>query len=505
MRAKPPLPDRLGDRIGRVHRSRSAAGRWLAGGAASCIGAVRRYARPAATVAAGRGLTALGGLVGVRVLTESLSPVLFGRYKLALAGLSLAHGVLVRPFIQHAMRAYHDAAAAGAAPAFLRRSRRWFGRYAGGLGAAAVAGGYLAAGGGRLSLPELAGVGAVLVLQALVDHDRALFVTRARQRDAETIAVATQWLIPFAVAALVRLEESLRMVLAAHAAVLAALAYRRWVGATEREPADGAAGPAAFGRTPAWDYAWPLMVGGSLHWLLHESDRFILGYYHGPGPVGVYAAAWGLAGAPFTAAAGAAAQVMYPVVFAASARRGGAFVLPGPMLAGTLLLAAGGVSAVWWAGDLLAAVALAESYRAGVSDLLVWIALGYACYGVSTCFDLAAFGAGRTTHLMAASGAAAALNVGLDLLLVPAAGAAGAAGATAAALFVYLLCMAALFVRAARGGGKGARQPPRCDGPPGDRRHDRRRVTGRSRTPCPQTARGSSSGRRGNRVWRTRC
>ena len=311
-------------------------------------------------------------------------------------------------------------------------------------------GGYLAAGGGRLSLPEAAGVGAVIVLQSLVDYDRSLFVTRARQRNAETLAVATQWLIPLAVAALVRVDESLWMVLAAHAAALAALAYRPRGGSTTPEPADNGARPAAFGTTPAWGYAWPLMVAGTLHWLLHESDRFILGYYHGPGAVGMYAAAWSLAGAPFTAAAGAATQVMYPVVFAASARSGGGFVLPKSLLAATLLLAAGGVTVVWWAGDLLAAVVLAEGYRASVSDLLVWIAFGYACYGVSTCFDLAAFGAGRTTHIMVATGVAAAVNVGLDLLLIPASGAAGAAVATAAALFVYLLCMAGLFTRAAR-------------------------------------------------------
>ena len=209
----------------------------------------------------------------MRVLTEFLPPALFGRYKLALAGLSLVSGVLVRPFIQYAMRAYHDAAARGAGTAFLAHSRRRFGRYAGGLGLAAAAGGYLSASGG-------------------------------------------------------------------------------------------------LDTAPAWAFAWPLMVAGSLAWLLHESDRFILGYFHGSAAVGLYAAAYGLVAAPFTTAAGAVAQVMYPVVFAASARRPGSSVLPGPMLAGTLLLGVGGVLVVWWWGDRLAGVVLAEGYRAGASGLL---------------------------------------------------------------------------------------------------------------------------------------
>ena len=435
----------------------------------SLSGSLRRYGADLAAVAAGRGLTVLGSVVGVRVLTESLPPALFGRYKLALAGLSLVTSVSVRPFIQYAMRAYHDAEARGAGPAFLAHSRRWFGRYAGGLGLAAAAAGYLVSAGGRLSLPELAGVAAVLALQAVVEYERALFVTRGRQRAAETIGVGMQWLIPFAVAASVRAGESMAVMLPAHAAVLALIASAHGWRGRRTESGLSAAHPRDGGleTAPAWAFAWPLMVAGCLGWLLHESDRLILGYYHGSGAVGLYAAAYGLVAAPFTTAAGAVAQVMYPVVFATSARRGGSSVLPGPMVAGTLLIGVGGVLAVWWWGDALAGVVLAEGYRAGVSGLLLWIAVGYACFGVATCFDLAAYGAGRTTQPMVAAAVAAAANVGLDLLLVPAHGAGGAAVATAAALLCYLLCMAGLYAGGARRGlaGTGAAARPRDDPP----------------------------------------
>ena len=437
--------------------------------AGSLFGALRRHGRDLAAVAAGRGLTVLGKVVGVRVLTEFLPPAVFGRYKLVLAGLSLVTGVLVRPFIQYAMRAYHDAEARGAGATFLAHSRRWFWRYSGWLGLAGAAGGYIFSAAGGLSPPELAGVAAVLALQALVEYDRALFVTRNRQRAAEAIGAAMQWLIPFAVAASVRAGESPGVVLPAHAAALALIvSARRWRG---RRTAAGLAAPAdprdrGFETAPAWAFAWPLMVAGCLAWLLHESDRLILGYYHDSGAVGLYAAAYGLVAAPFTAASGAVAQVMYPVVFAASARHGGSPVLPGPMLAGTLLIGLGGVLAVWWWGDLLAAVVLAEGYRAGVSGLLLWIAAGYACFGVAMCFDLAAYGAGRTMQPMAAGAVAAAANVGLDLLLVPAHGAGGAAVATAVALLCYLLCMAGLFARGGRRGQPGTGVAARPGDPP---------------------------------------
>ena len=445
--------------------------------------ALRRYGGDLGTVAVGRGLTALGGVVGVRILTEAIPPAAFGRYKLALAALSLAAAVLVRPFVQYAMRAYHAADAAGAAAAFVRNSRRWLTRYVGLLSAAAAAGGYLlVAGGQRLSLPELAGVVTILALQALVDFDRSLAVTRGRQRRAEAIGVATRWAVPLAVAALARFDRSLWTILLAHAGALALIvAVRRLrrprsgspagsAAPTASERLSGSGAPPASGprardgaasadghagilsTARAWPFAWPLMVAGCLGWLLHESDRFILSHYHGDLQVGLYAAAYALVSAPFTIVAGIAAQVMYPSVMAAGVRRGAASALPAPMLAATLLVGVGGVSVVWWWGDHLAALLLAESYRAGVSDLLVWIALGYACLGVSYSFDLAAHGAAKTRYMMTSSAVAAAANVGLNLALVPAGGAEAAAIATAAALVLYAVCMAALVARDARRG-----------------------------------------------------
>ncbi|MCY4599642.1 MAG: polysaccharide biosynthesis C-terminal domain-containing protein [Acidobacteria bacterium] len=401
----------------------------------------------------------------MRLLTEYLPPETFGGYKLALAGVSLIAGIGVRPFIQYAMRAYHDAAVSGGLHRFLTRSARSFGAYVAALGLAVAAAGWvLTRGGGGLGPAVPALLGAVLALQALVERDRALSVTRGRQGAAESVGVGLAWLIPVAVAGSVLVGGSLSVVLAAHAGALGLLllaprlAHGRGTGGDRGAPGAADAVDATGAAGSAWTYAWPLVAAGCLSWLAHESDRFILGYYHGAGAVGLYAAAYGLASAPFTAAAGAAAQVMLPVAFAASARAGGDAVPAAPrsVFAGALLVGAGGVCVVWLAGDRIAGLLLAESYRAAAPDLMVWIALGYACFGAAMCLDLAAFGAKRTVFVMIASGAAAVTNVGLDLLLVPARGATGAAVATAAALCVYLLCMAGLLRAAQPGRAAGA-------------------------------------------------
>ena len=425
----------------------------------------RRHVPNAATVAGGRVLTVLGAVAGVRLLTEFLPPETFGRYKLALAGVSLVVGVMVRPFIQYAMRAWHDAAAGGSLHAFLGRYGRSFGFYVGAVSlAAALAGAAAVRGGGWLGPSELVLAAAVLALLSAVEYDRSLCVTAGRQRDAVLIGVATCWLVPIAIAAAVAAGESLSLVLGAHACMLALVLLARRLRRRTPAGARAAAGTAAAAAGPAWAFAWPLMVAGCLGWLLHESDRFILGYYHDSRAVGLYAAAYGLASAPFIAAAGAIAQFSYPFVFGAGAR-GGAALVPRPMLAATLLVGAAGAGLFWLAGDWIAYLVLAERYRDAAPELLAWIAAGYACFGVATCFDMAAHGAKRTMYLTLATGAAAAANVGLGLLLVPAHGARGAALATGAALAVYLLCMAALVGRGVRTGA--ARPlPPTAAEPP---------------------------------------
>ena len=400
----------------------------------------------AAAVAIGRVLAMLGSVVGLRLLTEFVPPATFGRYKLALAGISLITGILVRPFSQYAMRAWHDGSANDSQRRFVEQYGRSFRYFVGAVGLVVAASALVTKGSGWFGPVDLVPASAVLILQALVDYERSILVTRARMREVALIDTATRWLVPTAISLSIAIGESLAMILSVHACTLACVLLAPRLRQSLRVAPRGPARSGGIDFSDTWRFAYPLMISGCLNWILHESDRFMLGIFHDSHAVAIYAAAYGLASAPFLVVGGAVIQLITPLAFGASSRSGTALVSRSA-LSLMLIVCSLGVFLFWLVGDLVAQLALAESYREAALDLLIWIAIGYACLSVAMCFDLAAYGSKRTRYVAAATGAAAATNVSLNLLLVPDHGAAGAAWATSAALAAYLLCMVVLVGR----------------------------------------------------------
>ena len=305
----------------------------------------RTHLPNAVAVAAGRILMVLGAVVGVRLLTEYVPPETFGRYKLALAGVSLVTGIAVRPFTQYAMRAWHDLPEDPSQLRFVTDYGRRFGYLVCAVGViVASLGALLAKDGGWFAPVDLVAAAAVLVLQAMVGYARAMLVTRARMRDVALIDTATGWLVPITIALSVTFGESLSLVLSAHACTLAGVLLVPVLRLCLRPPALGheTAGAEIVDVSAAWKFAYPLMVSGSLNWLLHESDRFILGFYHDSYAVALYAAAYGLASGPFLVLAGAVTEFITPLVFGHAARGVTALVSRGALFV-MLLICAGGV------------------------------------------------------------------------------------------------------------------------------------------------------------------
>ncbi|MEA2115362.1 MAG: oligosaccharide flippase family protein [Thermodesulfobacteriota bacterium] len=405
-------------------------------------------------VVCGQVLSALGTLVGVRLLTEFVSPAVFGQYKLLLAAISLATGILIRPVIQFVMREYHDAVRDDLRDQFCVIARKFFHLYMVGVSmmiALLLYGVYFHS--FRSTFLVVIIAVALLLLQASVEYERALFTTRNKQTGAAAVNVAAKWGVPLAiVGAIFMFHESVHIMLLATMGVL--LCIRGALIFTETISRDTVAVRKTHNTIDrgklvreAFRYSRPLMVVGIFSWIVNEGDRYFLNYYQTQDAVGIYSAAYGLVSAPFTLVVGTLAQFLYPIVFQACSSEDPARHrrVIAEMLKVTITVCVLGLVAVALFGDTIARIGLGEEYRAEAAGIMVWVAAGYGFLAVAMTFDMAAYGHKRTSVMVYAYGTAAIFNIIFDLLLIPELSILGAAIATTIAFAVYLFVMASFY------------------------------------------------------------
>ena len=416
------------------------------------VKSLNRYKKDILVVSIGQLLAALGTLVGVRILTEYISPGVFGTYKLSFAGISLVSAILVRPIIQFAMRELHDAKKLGAMASYIVQIRGLLFRVifivSLIIGAASYILTYYIT---NLSLVFTAIILLLLAAQSSVEFERAIAVTRNKQVVASIVSVAQSWTVPVIIVAVVAVtNESIFSMLLAAVAVLGIINLCQRISQRSGESQSVESLPymsmGELSKT-AFKYGRPLAIVGILSWIIHESDRFLLLYYHSKEVVGIYSAAYGLVAAPFTLVVGSMAQFLYPIVFNASVENKKArkiYALKSMLFTSTFISVIG-ILLVLFLGEQIAWVALGAQYRVQAVELLLWVAIGYGCLAISMSFDLAAYGDKRTSDLLIASSISSALNLIMNLILIPEYGALGAAISTMTALICYLIVMSLLY------------------------------------------------------------
>ena len=190
-------------------------------------------------------------------------------------------------------------------------------------------------------------------------------------------------------------------------------------------------------------YGAPLSMSLIFEHLLSVGDRFLIAAFIGQGAVGMYAAGYGLADRLLDVIFIWFGAAVWPLTIkafekdgtaAAQAMAGRAAGLMGmicfPAAAGLALVSAP-----------LTTLIIGESVRAQAAAILPWIALSGLMKGMMTYYFHEAFTLTRKTGAMATIMAvSAALNLGLNLVLIPVFGIAGAAMAT---VIAYALALAA--------------------------------------------------------------
>jgi O-antigen/teichoic acid export membrane protein len=414
---------------------------------------ILRHKKNLLAVSLGQVIAAFGTLIGVRLLTEFISPGVFGEYKLLLAAISLMTGIFIRPFTQFIMREYHDAENVGLVAQFLRYTKALFRNY---IFWVAILFAIII----KFSAAELVTVSnslllllpLTLMLQTSVELERALMVTQNRQVQASLVSIGCNWLIPLVIVFITALfSQSVDMMIVSTIIVLVCIYLiqkQATLANVFRESTKSVNDYTGGIRHEAVKYGLPLAAVGLLSWLVHESDRFFLAYYQSQEVVGIYSAAYGLVSAPFTLVVGSMAQFLYPIMFrvSASGNKKGRMKVLKAMLITSSAICTIGVLIVGLFDDQIAWLALGENYREGATRLLVWIATGYGFMAIAMSFDLAAYGRKRTSDMLIAYGVSALTNVSLNLLLIPEHGAMGAVIATLVSLVLYLVSMVLLFL-----------------------------------------------------------
>jgi len=411
------------------------------------------HATEAAWVVGGQAATALGTLVGMRMLTQFMTPASFGALSLTLAAIVLVTGVASVPLTQAALHLYPTFAERGALRDLrtsllrcLRRAGMWL------LPLLCVAGvAYIVMGSGSPLLLVFAAV--CLVSDNLRSVHTSMLNAARRHRRYSLWTSCDAWLRPLlATAAMVVFGSSATTAAGAYAVasvtLLLIFSSRLW---TE---APAAAVDANRSPTPSaaevdlemWAYALPLLPLGLISWANNLGDRYFIGGTLGLESAGVYAAVYGLSSMPFTLIAGTIEQAVRPVYQTATAtgRHDRANRLFQWWLLAVAAACAFGVLLFVLFHDVVAALLLAKPYR-HASHLMPWIAAGYAMRATASVFERVCYAYGRTRRVLAGQTSAA-----LIALVATPVGALGwgLAGAAAAVPLCFAIQLAVTIILA---------------------------------------------------------
>ena len=196
-------------------------------------------------------------------------------------------------------------------------------------------------------------------------------------------------------------------------------------------------------------FSLPLIPHFFAHWGLSLSDRLLLGAYLSADVVGVYGLAQQFA-LPVSVIVVAIGQALMPRY--ASASQTSTREQLKPVLTNQAVL----VGLVSFATAIIAPAAilvLAPSSYAQAADLVGWVVLGYLFFGLYLGpMNVISLTIGQTRWVWIVTGMAALVNVGLNVLLIPAVGVIAAAVNTAIG-YALLAGLMHLYIRVASGRG----------------------------------------------------
>jgi O-antigen/teichoic acid export membrane protein len=369
----------------------------------------------------GQAVLAVGQLAGVRILTETVRPEIYGTVSIVLGLVVLGRSQFSLPFAMAAMRHYAEAARRGEVASLRRVVRYWLLRSQATAAAAILVFGvpYCLSRSISLWLPAL--TFGLFVVDSEVMLEASFLNASKRHRIYSLLRGAEAWIRPVLAVALVYLfAPSATVVLIGY--LMGGLILVALIGAIRSRGRGPTTGPIEQGLVRrVWRFCLPLFPIAPVEWISSLSDRYVISGLVGLDAAGIYAASYGLISQPFLMAGIVLENYYRPHYYDALADHEHAsarrifrtwFVL-------TAAVCGLGLIGVLALKSIIVSLFLAQSYRTAAS-LLFPIALGNAFFALSQVSERFLYGHERTDLCLVSRtvGAGTSLAAGIPMIYV---------------------------------------------------------------------------------------
>jgi len=352
----------------------------------------RRLLKEAAWSGFGKIAAALGMLVGIRLLTETVPKEVYGTVSLLIGLITLGNNLFAAPLLQAAQRFHSEVALYDGVPQ-LRGTIVGMLKWTVGTIAFLI----LVVGGiythfTSLSFLIFLLLAAFLSLQVIRNLEISLFTAARRQKAVAIWSVSEAWLKPaIAVLIIVVFGASSFSILLGYSIATGAILLLFYLLPIRVEGMSGSNEPLHTDKNLVngiCRYALPLVPLALVAWTSSLSDRYIIGGILGIGQVGIYAAGYGLISMPFLIVEGIIGQTLRPAYFQSVSSKDRVIEkkILRTQIVTTLVICGLGVLAVCFLKNILAVLLLAEEYRK-VGALLPWIAVGIGFQVISQIYE----------------------------------------------------------------------------------------------------------------------
>jgi len=397
-------------------------------------------------VFSGQVLTALATLIGIRLLTEFVSPKVYGTVALMIGLVTLGQNVFCAPLLQAAYRFYPDAA--------LLRDVRGLRQTVSALlmKTTAVIVGIIVITGATCSLVKGIPYIVFLALAGLlvVDVCRLLEINllsaARRQRPVAIWQAAEAFVKPgVALIAVILIGATSQAILLGYLVATGGILLFVHLSRFKFEGMDSSHSNGKVGKHLKKEiihYALPLASLALVGWISSLSDRYIIGGLLGLRDVGIYAAAYGLINRPFMMASGVVSSTLNPVYNQSVSVQNKRLEkrIFRVWLLSTAAISAIGIVAIYFLSKWVALFCLAKEYRTG-AVLMPWFAFGFSNLSLAYVFEKVLYAHKKTKLILIGQSVAAISSLAIVIPMTLQWGLRGTAAACPIYFLINLLVM----------------------------------------------------------------